>query len=168
MILLAISTVASESTGVMLDVPFVAQEKNGCGAAAISMVMNYWARAQGRADQADPAVIQRDLYSEQAKGILASDLQRYVQSHGFRTFIFRGDWDDVRQHLSKGRPLIVALGDGGRTSPLHYVVLTGIDSGQRLLFINDPARRKALAAGWQEFERDWAVTGNWTLLAVPD
>ena len=27
---------------IVLDVPFVAQEKNGCGAAAISMVLSYW------------------------------------------------------------------------------------------------------------------------------
>jgi ABC-type bacteriocin/lantibiotic exporter with double-glycine peptidase domain len=152
----------------MLDVPFVPQEKNACGAASISMVMDYWARAQEKPGRTDAAAIQRELYSDKAKGIFASDLQRFFERHGFRSFAFRGGWDDLHQHLAKGRPLIVALGDAGRSSPLHYVVVTGIDSSQRLVFINDPARRKAASADWPDFERDWAVTDHWTLLAVPN
>ena len=34
-------------SGVWLDVPFVKQEKNGCGAASIAMVMQFWQRQQG-------------------------------------------------------------------------------------------------------------------------
>lgn len=168
MISLAIPAVASEPAGVMLNVPFVAQQKNACGAASISMLMDYWTREQGKPGQADPAAIQRQLYSEKAQGIFASDVQRYVESHGFRTFVFHGGWDDLRQHLSKGRPLIVALGDAGRASPLHFVVVTGLDWDRRLIFVNDPARRKAVIGDWHEFDRDWAVTGRWTLLAVPN
>lgn len=165
---LAVALMASEPAGLMLDVPFVAQEKNACGAASISMLMDYWARAQQKPDRTDAAAIQRELFSEKAKGIFASDLQRYIERHGFRTFVFRGDWDDLQQHLAKGRPLIVALGDAGRSAPLHYVVVTGIDSSRRLVFVNDPAQRKAAAADWHDFERDWAVTDRWTLLAVPN
>lgn len=165
---LAITLMASEPAGLMLDVPFIPQDKNACGAASISMVMDYWARAQHKPDRSDAAAIQRELYSEKARGIFASDLQRYIERQGFRTFAFRGGWDDLNQQLTKGRPLIVALGDAGRSSPLHYVVVAGIDPGQRLVFINDPARRKAIAADWHEFERDWAITNYWTLLAVPN
>ena len=32
----------SQTSGIWLDVPFVPQEKNGCGAAVIAMVMDYW------------------------------------------------------------------------------------------------------------------------------
>ena len=39
--------IAGESAGVWLDVPFVKQEKNGCGAASIAMVMQFWQRQQG-------------------------------------------------------------------------------------------------------------------------
>ena len=41
---------ASAQTEVWLDVPYVVQQKDGCGAAVISMVMQYWERQQGLAE----------------------------------------------------------------------------------------------------------------------
>jgi len=98
--------VAAEQAGVWLDVPFIKQQKDGCGAASIAMVMQYWHRQQ----PGQPAIptadeIQRALYSRRARGIHASDLERYLQQHGFRTFAIRGEWADLQQHLENGRPL---------------------------------------------------------------
>ena len=39
---------AADLPGVWLDVPFVKQEKDGCGAASIAMVMQYWQAQQGQ------------------------------------------------------------------------------------------------------------------------
>ncbi len=39
---------AAETTVLWTDVPFVAQAKNGCGSAAISMVMQYWEKKDGQ------------------------------------------------------------------------------------------------------------------------
>src|SRR5690348_16972176 len=95
---------AAEKSGVWLDVPFIKQEKDGCGAASIAMVMQYWLRQQEKPEAgADPAEIQRLLHSKEAHGIRASDLEKYFQEHGFRTFAFQGSWDDVKNHLEKGR-----------------------------------------------------------------
>ena len=44
---------AADLPGVWLDVPFVKQEKDGCGAASIAMVMQYWRRHAGRGGQPD-------------------------------------------------------------------------------------------------------------------
>jgi ABC-type bacteriocin/lantibiotic exporter with double-glycine peptidase domain len=153
---------------IWLDVPFIKQEKDGCGAASIAMVMQYWLHPQGhRADSsADAAHIQHALYSRSAHGILASDMEHYFQQSGFRTFTIRGEWEDLQQHLKKGRPLIVALkpGSGGE---LHYVVVTGLDSSQGSVLLNDPAQRKLLKQDRASFEREWSATGKWTLLALP-
>ena len=99
----------AEPSGLWLDVPFVKQEKNGCGAASVAMVMQYWALQQGRpqSPNADAIQIQRALYSNHAHGIYASDVQRYLQQEGFRTFAFRGEWTDLKQQLGKGRPIPV-------------------------------------------------------------
>src|SRR6476660_1714502 len=95
---------AADLPGVWLDVPFVKQEKNGCGAASIAMVMNYWMLQQGRPQtpSGDAVQIQRALYSGHAHGIYASDLERYLQQQGFRTFAFRGEWTDLKRQLEKG------------------------------------------------------------------
>jgi ABC-type bacteriocin/lantibiotic exporter with double-glycine peptidase domain len=159
---------ASDSANVWLDIPFVKQEKNGCGAASIAMIMQYWQRQQGKASsQAEDADrIQRELYSREAHGIYASDLEQYLSRHGFRTFAFRGEWSDLESNLAKGRPLLVAL-QPGRHDPLHFVVIAGVDPEVSLVLMNDPGQRKLLKQDRSDFERQWKAAGNWTLLAVP-
>jgi ABC-type bacteriocin/lantibiotic exporter with double-glycine peptidase domain len=156
---------AAESA-VWIDVPFIKQEKNGCGAASIAMVIQYWQRQQALSISADPGQIQQELYSRKAHGIYASDLQRYFDQHGFRTFAFHGEWKDLIEHLQKGRPLIVGLRPL-RQSEFHYVVVAGIDDARGLVLVNDPAQRKLLKLERSTFEKEWKVTDNWTLLVVP-
>lgn len=166
---LAAEGVASQPALLWLDVPFVRQEKNACGAAVVSMLMQYWAQQQDKVSgsAADPATILHQLYSEKARGIFANDLQRYLEEHDFRTFVFHGRWEDLTGHLAKGRPLIAATGEAGRGGTLHYVIVAGVDVDQRLVMVNDPARRKLLKVHWSDFEHDWAATEHWTLLALP-
>jgi ABC-type bacteriocin/lantibiotic exporter with double-glycine peptidase domain len=156
---------AAEPPGVWLDVPFVKQEKNACGAASIAMVMQYWQRQQGNLPSDDAEQIQRALYSPQAHGIYASAMEGYFRQRGFLTVAFRGEWEDLKEHLEKGRPLIVALNTPHDS--LHYVVVAGLDWEQGVVLKNDPAERKLLKQGRSDFEKEWKAAGNWTLLAVP-
>lgn len=160
---------AQESGGVWLDVPFIKQEKNGCGSASVAMVMQYWEKQQGRpsSDSSQAPQIHRVLYVPGADGIYASAMERYFQDHEFRTFSFRGDWEILGQHLRKGRPLIAALKPSGSSGSLHYVVVVGLDPDQDLLLLNDPWQRKLLKQDRTDFEKQWSVTGQWTLLALP-
>jgi ABC-type bacteriocin/lantibiotic exporter with double-glycine peptidase domain len=156
---------AAGAAGVWLDVPFVRQERNGCGAASLSMILRYW-QSKGSVvpdSDTDPGTILRALYVKNAEGIYADDMSQYLRQQGFQTFAFRGEWADLRQHLSKGRPLIAALKPGS----LHYVVVTGLDWQQDLVFVNDPAQKKLLKRKRADFEKEWRGTDNWTLLAVP-
>ena len=166
--LFAASVWAQSPAAIWLDVPFVAQPRDGCGAASISMVVSYWnaqpgARGKG-AD--DVAAIQRVLYSPKDHGIQASSMVDYFKQHGFEAFAFNGTWSDIDQHLRKGRPLIAALQPRGQ-SQLHYVVIDGIDLVHSLVMMNDPAERKLLSEERAAFEKDWSATHNWLLLAVP-
>jgi ABC-type bacteriocin/lantibiotic exporter with double-glycine peptidase domain len=160
---------AAEEAGVWLDVPFVRQDKEGCGAASIAMVMQYWLKQQGRSldGSSDATEIRRALYVPGSHGIYASAMESYFRQHGFRTFSFRGEWKDLQQQLQKGRPLIVALKTSGAEGPLHYVVVTGIDPEQGLILINDPAQRKLIKQHRSGFEKQWSSTNKWTLLALP-
>ena len=155
--------------GVWLDVPFIKQEKDGCGAASIAMVMQYWLKQRGQVvdASADAAAIQHALFSAKDRGIRAADMERYFQQHGFRTFAFAGKWDDLKQHLEKGRPLIIALKPSTLESSLHYVVVVGVDPDQNIVLLNDAAQRKLLKQERAGFEKQWRAVGNWTLLALP-
>ena len=168
----SLALAAGASAGVWLDVPFVKQDKNGCGPASIAMVIQYWQRASrsgtGGAgsvsgDDANPTSIERAVYSKEARGTAGSQMQGYFEQAGFRAFVFEGEWTDLEHHLAQGRPLIVAL-RGPRAD--HYVVVSGLD-GPQIVLVNDPAQRKLLKVDRTSFERAWNGTGNWTLLAVP-
>ncbi len=158
---------AAEPAAIWLDVPFVKQTKDSCGAASVAMVMQYWANQERNVSgkEADPDAIFRALYSPEAHGIYASKLEAYLRQNGFRTFAVSGEWGDLRQHLQKGRPLIVAL--KSNRGELHYVVIAGLDDREGLVMLNDPAQRKLLKTGRVSFEKEWSGTQNWMLLAVP-
>jgi ABC-type bacteriocin/lantibiotic exporter with double-glycine peptidase domain len=156
-------------SGIWLDVPFVQQEREGCGAASIAMVMQYWQQHQGQpiSPDAEAVHILRALHSDAAHGIFASDMVRYFHQNGYRTFAFAGEWADLGRHLEKGRPLIAALKPDSSSS-LHYVVVVGVDPEHNLVMVNDPAQRKLLKEDKSKFEQEWKATGNWMLLAVPE
>jgi ABC-type bacteriocin/lantibiotic exporter with double-glycine peptidase domain len=168
LLLAALLAQAQSPQGVWLDVPFVHQPREGCGAASLSMVMQYWALQQGRTSgtESDVAAIQRALYSPSQHGILASSMQEYLRAHGFEVFALSGRWSDLETQLRKGRPLIVALRPAGQRE-LHYVVVDGVDPDRALVMMNDPAERKLLSQERAGFEKDWQATGDWMLLAVP-
>jgi uncharacterized protein YvpB len=160
---------AEGTANLWLDVPFIKQEKNGCGAASIAMLMQYWLRQQGQPvrEEADAARIQRALYSEEPHGILASAVADYFRKNGYQVFAFAGEWQDLKEHIEKGRPLLAALRPLGNGKELHYVVVAGLDESRQLVLVNDPAERKLLPFDRAAFEKAWKVTGNWTLLVLP-
>lgn len=164
-----LSQTAPATPAIWIDVPFVAQTKDGCGSASIAMVMQYWEHKDGRVvdPSADPERIQAALFSRAAGGIYSSRMQQYFQNSGYRAFPFSARWSVLRHHLQLGRPLIVSLKASGPLGPLHYVVVVGIDSEQGYVFVNDPARQKMLRISRKGFESEWSSTRNWTLLAVP-
>jgi len=166
--LLTPALVAGAGGSVWLDVPYVHQEKNGCGSAALAMVLQYWAQ-KGTAiapERMDEAKIQSTLYSQQDHGIRASSMEQYLRESGFSPYAFRGEWSDLGNHLEKGRPLIASIQPGGKSS-MHYVVVVGIDREREGVLLNDPERGKLFRVERAEFEKEWQRTDCWTLLAVP-
>jgi ABC-type bacteriocin/lantibiotic exporter with double-glycine peptidase domain len=164
-----VSVSATPTAGLWIDLPFVAQHKNGCGPAAISMIMQYWAKQIGEpaSPSADLDKIQKLLFSPSDKGVWASAMQNYLEQNGYRTFALRGEWDDFEHYLAQGRPLIVSLKASGSHGPLHYAVVTGVDWRRDFIFLNDPARGKMLRLSREDFEGEWAGGHNWMLLVLP-
>lgn len=160
---------AAQADAVWINVPFVAQSRDGCGSASISMIMRYWAKKGGKPipTSADPQEIQADLFSPEVGGISASSMEKYLRESGYRVFAFQAQWSDLAHHLELGRPLIVGLEASGPLGPSHFVVVVGIDPVQGFVFLNDPAQRKMLRVSRKGFESEWSRTRNWTLLAVP-
>ena len=160
---------AAAPGGLWLDVPFVRQPENGCGAACVVMVVRYWVGKGAHLGRTVPSVdsVQSALYRPRDRGIRTSGMKSFLQRAGFRVFTFHGAQSDLADHLAKGRPLIVCLREPGIRSVLHYVVVVGLDPGRDLVLVNDPARRKLAMIDLASFGREWTAAHNWTLLALP-
>jgi ABC-type bacteriocin/lantibiotic exporter with double-glycine peptidase domain len=174
----ALASFADAQHATWIDVPFVKQPAEGCGAASIAMIMQYWEHQDSKAPRLSPVRtyetssasdvehIQQELYSKPAHGIYASDLRQYLARNGFKTYVVRGDLALLAHHVERGRPLIVAL-QPTSAQALHYVVVAGVDPNEHTVLVNDPAQRKLLKVDSAAFEKEWQATGNWTLLALP-
>ena len=164
---------AASDSGLWLDVPYVHQEKDGCGSASLAMVLRYWKGKNFAVaeDRMDPVRIQHELYAKRPRGIYASDMENYLRATGFDVFAFRGEWNDLRTQVANGRPLIIGLKRKGglkpRGAPAHYVVVVGVDPQDAAVLVNDPERGKMVRIERREFEKAWQGTETWTLLAVP-
>lgn len=163
------SAKTADRTALWLDVPFLRQTEEGCGSASIAMVLRYWAAHKAEIDPstADPDRIQNRLFSRKAGGIFASAMEKYFRDAGFDTFALRGNWDDLREHLAQGRPLIAGLRPRRNAPALHYVVVVGLDAKSSAVLVNDPARGPLLRIERAEFASEWSAVNNWVLLAVP-
>lgn len=166
LLLAGVTSSAQPDAGLRVEVPFVRQVKQGCGSAAIAMVMQWWKRnghpVKPGAD--DAAVIHGAVYRANEQGTRARDVARYFERQGFRTFSFSGTWSDLSEHLSKGRPLIVAVRPTGQRQ-LHYVVVSG--AGRDRVLLHDPAEGAYRALSRPAFETQWAASERYTLLALP-
>jgi ABC-type bacteriocin/lantibiotic exporter with double-glycine peptidase domain len=164
---LALAAVAAgAAASPSLDVPFFRQQRNGCGAAAVAMVMHYWASQAPARPLEVPSAEEtyRKLYDAGSQGIRLADMRRYLEGHGFQAFTLRGQWADIENHLARGRPLIVAL-KPGRAKATHFAVVVGVERDNT--WLNDPTKKKVRRLKRTEFEKQWDLAGRWLLLSTP-
>ena len=143
-----------------LAVPFFKQQKDGCGAASVAMVMHYWGGPTAPA----ATEVYRSLYDAKLHGIPLIDMKHYLENNGFHAYTLHGDWTDIEEHLQKGRPVVVSL-KKKNSAPLHFAVVTGEANGQVLL--NDPTRKGITRIKRADFDKQWNRAEGWMLLAVP-
>jgi len=93
-------------------------------------------------------------------------LAEFLEESGFRALTFEGRYEDLREHLAKGRPLVVCLKPRGQ-SRLHFALAVGLAPAEDVVLLNDPARKKLSKMDRAEFLASWRGAAGWTLLAVP-
>lgn len=141
----------------VLDVPFVPQVEDTCGPAALAMVLRFWGRSASHDELA------AELGARELRGVAGSRLAEAARSRGLTAVAHRGDLDQLRDYVGKGRPLVVAW-DMGR-GRFHNVVVVGFDGED--VVVHDPAQGAARTVERATFERRWAGAGHWTLLVMP-
>jgi ABC-type bacteriocin/lantibiotic exporter with double-glycine peptidase domain len=149
---------APQNQSVMLEVPTVKQPYMRCLVASVSMVLHYWGREISTEDIEKKIPVYRE-------GTIGRDLVNYVNTIGFNGFLIQPPYEDLLDHLAKGRPPIVAL--NSTNSMRHALVLVGYDSASGTIYLNDPAKGKRTSWEIARFRLDWENGKRWTLLIVP-
>jgi ABC-type bacteriocin/lantibiotic exporter with double-glycine peptidase domain len=132
------------------DVPLVRQQKQeDCGAAALSMVLAFWAVPASPDEIAMGCTVIPDA------GIRAGDLRDFARKKGFKAFLFNGVIADLRRELSLGRPVIVGMVKPCLSNAVtHFEVVVGLNLETECVVTLDPAR------GWRQnrfqgFRLEW-------------
>jgi ABC-type bacteriocin/lantibiotic exporter with double-glycine peptidase domain len=145
-------------TPLVLDVPFVPQEKDTCGAAALAMVLQFWEHPASNGE------IAAALGAAELRGIRGSRLATFARERGMQAIAYAGDLAQLREYVGKGRPLIVAWKLG--RDRYHNVVVVGFDDHGDVL-VHDPAEGAARRIEAARFDERWAGAGRWSLLVLP-
>jgi ABC-type bacteriocin/lantibiotic exporter with double-glycine peptidase domain len=164
--------------GIVVEIQHVEQlESYSCGAASLEMVSNYWGNT----------IKQKDLNataSEQIRksGFSIGELKANAINSGFKAVSFAGSMKILKEQLSKGRPVIVALSlPYNRTvkSPFlrkfpaskgaaffmenysHYVVVVGITVEE--IIVMDPLTGIDIYSH-RDFEKHWQERSRASLI----
>ncbi len=158
---ISIPTDASNK-GFYIDVPYIHQVGNYCGPSALAMVLRYWDQP---IDQYELANAFRPF---PRKGLSSLQLKDLAARYKFAAYSFSGSTEMIVDHLSKGRPLIVALSSSRLLNQNHYVVLVGWDAQKRNWIVHDPADGPYRRLSEKKFIDRWNKLKNWTLLVLPE
>jgi ABC-type bacteriocin/lantibiotic exporter with double-glycine peptidase domain len=134
---------------------------DGCGAAALAMVLARWGRPVSqeeiRAASPPPA----------GKGLRADTLRDFARAQGLQAFLVEGRPGDLEREVGRDRPVLVGVvkRQGRRAYP-HYEVVVGINRELQRIVTLDPARG-ARETSIERFVEEWAAAGRLTLVVFP-
>ena len=144
----------------MIDgVPFIRQDANFCGPAALASVMVYYG------ETIDQHTIGQATYDAKLRGCLLSDLENFARSRGFDTMADRGTVDQIKDFLSRKKPVIVLVDLGWWfVSRPHYLVIIGYTEEG---FVAHSGYEESQLYEYEKFTELWAKIGNTYLLVYP-
>jgi len=154
---LALSLAGCATAPAPLPVPFVAQQPDYCGPAALAMVAAFYGRSVSQEE------IARDVFLPHVRGSLTAELASYARRLGLAARQYRGSWEDLRENLAAKRPVIVLAKTG---SHYHYMVVLGLNESAGTVTVHSDTRPR-LRLSREEFQRRWDGAERWTLLVQP-
>lgn len=150
----------SKNARIIPGVPFHPQEKYQCGPASLAGALNFW----GLKDS--PEEIAARIFSPTAGGTLDLDMVLYARSKGLKAARYAGNWEDLRNNVDSGVPLILLVDEGFWVYQKgHFLVAVGYD--ERGPIVNS-GRDRHLRVPLDGFLKKWQKTKFWTLRITPN
>jgi len=141
------------------EVPLEIQKSTeDCGTTALSMVLEYWRVAVTLEEWESSGLLLA------GKGSRARDLRDLARQKGLQAFLIHGRWEDLRNEVDRGHPVIVGLVKPASSGAVtHYEVVVAVHPEREIVVTHDPAngRRQYPLSG---FRKEWDPAGYLTLV----
>lgn len=134
------------------NVPFIKQEPQFCGPAALSSVFAYYGVLLEQKD------IAKEIYHPGLKGALITDMKRYSEKIGFKAVFDTGTIETIKKYIDEKKPVIVLVELGFWVfSKPHYMVVYGYDEDNFYVHTGDKSHEKI---NFSNFIKMWQHMGN--------
>ncbi len=143
----------------LAEVPFLPQERNHCGSAALITVLEA-ARGHALSPEARQA-IDAAVFVPARAGSFQVEMLAAARQAGALALRLPPEMNAVLRSVAEGRPVVVLLNLGLAIEPRwHYAVVVGYDRQTREVILRsglEPQQRM----GWVTFEHTWARSQHW-------
>jgi tetratricopeptide (TPR) repeat protein len=143
-------------------------ERNYCGPACLTMVLNYWDKARSFSQRK----ITDEIYDSANEATYNSELVLYPRTQGFESYSFQGSLQILKDVIGKGIPVIVLTKTIKQINKGHYRVVIGFDEDEDQIIFDDPyfGDRKAMTS--EDFMKVWELgkgrnQSRWMMAVVP-
>jgi len=141
--------------------PIRQKDSVGCGPVALALVLRHYGESVG------PEDLTRELPPAGDAGSTAGALRDAARRLGYKAHVIEGTFEDLEEHLRKGRPLIVGLVKPFITGAVpHYEVVAGVHPVRGSVATLDPVRGWTLNSR-EGFLEEWAGSGRLLLVIAP-
>ncbi|KYG65558.1 hypothetical protein AZI86_00310 [Bdellovibrio bacteriovorus] len=143
----------------VLDIPFLAQEKNMCGPVVLKMATNFSAPEYTLSD------LKEMTFREEVQGTFQSDILSAARRMGltpYRVPSSSAMWSQIRD----GRPVIVFQNLGVSWLPAwHFSLLVGYDSVKDKVYLHT-GTEALQSIGIKRFQKTWERGGSWSYVVT--
>lgn len=145
----------------LTDVPFYPQEDYECGPAALAMV------AGAAGVQVQPEALVEQVYLPGRKGSLQLEMLAASRRQGLLAYPLSPRVEDLMREVAAGNPVLVFQNLAFSFYPVwHYAVVIGFDRDRNVLVLHS-GRTERMEMSLFTFERTWARTHYWSMVALP-
>lgn len=141
--------------------PFFPQNEYQCGPASLAAVLAHAGR------KATPDSLLPQVYLPGRKGSLQAEMLATARRHELVAYPLAPRLEDLLREIAAGTPVVVLQNLALDWAPQwHYAVAIGYDLQAREILLRSGVTRR-LAMSLDTFERTWARSGHWAMLALP-
>ena len=150
-----------EPSDIVIDVPFIAQNKFYCGPASLVMVSDYYGV------KTTTSQIEQRMLLPVREGTLQVELQATARSLNLASFPMQMDRKSLITAIDQEQPVIVLQNLSLDVYPRwHYAVVVGRSLNTDYILLHS-GQHEYYRVRWQTFKNTWQRSGYWALMALP-